>query len=176
MGTRGLTVVTYNNEVRVAQYGQWDHYPSGQGVTALEFLRNPQNVEELRNNIDKCYWISQDKLDALWKPFTGNAHAEGWVTLEEGKAFGEKYPSLTRDTGAEILYVIAEATEPVPLSNNYEFSKDDLMCEGIYSVDLDRNTFISEYGGMSTKVYDLDNLPTQEEYVASFKRKEEVNA
>lgn len=175
MGTRGLTVVTYNNEVRVAQYGQWDHYPAGQGVTALEFLRNPENVEQLRKNMDKCYWIPQDKHEALIGEFS-SSDKSGWVTFEEGKAFGEAYPSLTRDTGAEILYVIAEATEPVPLVNEYEFSKDDLMCEGIYSVDLDRNTFISEYAPYPTKVYDLDNLPTREDYLAAFKEEEEVNA
>ena len=172
MGTRGLTVVTYNNEVRVAQYGQWDHYPSGQGVTALEFLRDKNNVEKLRNNIDKCYWIPQEKHEAIVAEFS-SLDKQGWMTMEDGKAFGEAYPSLTRDAGAEILYVIAEATGPVPLANNYEFAEDELMCEGIYSVDLDRNTFISEYAPYPTKVYDLNNLPTQEDYIAAFKEEEE---
>ena len=35
MGTRGLTMVVSKGKTRVAQYGQWDHYPSGQGRTAF---------------------------------------------------------------------------------------------------------------------------------------------
>jgi len=39
MGTRGLTSVIYKNETKIAQYGQWDHYPAGQGATVLKFLK-----------------------------------------------------------------------------------------------------------------------------------------
>jgi hypothetical protein len=39
MGTRNATIVIKDNKTKVAQYGQWDGYPSGQGVTALNFLR-----------------------------------------------------------------------------------------------------------------------------------------
>lgn len=39
MGTRGLTAVMVDGEYKVAQYGQWDHYPDGQGKTALAFCR-----------------------------------------------------------------------------------------------------------------------------------------
>ncbi len=38
-GTRNLTCVVVGGEYKVAQYGQWDGYPSGQGLTALNFLR-----------------------------------------------------------------------------------------------------------------------------------------
>ena len=38
MGTRNLTTVIKNSETKVAQYGQWDGYPGGQGLTALKFL------------------------------------------------------------------------------------------------------------------------------------------
>lgn len=173
MGTRGLTIVTYNNETRVAQYGQWDHYPSGQGVTVLEFLRKPENVEALRNNIDKCYWISQDGHEALVDEFSGKASmGRGWMTSEESELFKESYPSLHRDTCAEILYVIAEATAPVPLKDESEFANDDLMCEGIYAVDLDRNIFSSEYAPYPVVTYELDKLPTVEEYIAAFKEDE----
>ena len=45
MGTRNLTIVR-NKEgiIRVAQYGQWDGYPEGQGITALNFIKNKDNL------------------------------------------------------------------------------------------------------------------------------------
>src|SRR3546814_20563425 len=39
MGTRNLTCVVVDGAYKVAQYGQWDGYPSGQGATARAFLR-----------------------------------------------------------------------------------------------------------------------------------------
>lgn len=39
MGTRHLIIVVSQQEVKVAQYGQWDGYPDGQGKRILTFLR-----------------------------------------------------------------------------------------------------------------------------------------
>ena len=39
MGTRNLTMVISNGKTKVAQYGQWDGYPDGQGMTALSTLK-----------------------------------------------------------------------------------------------------------------------------------------
>jgi hypothetical protein len=70
------------------------------------------------------------------------------MTYDSGKAYGEKYPSLTRDTCTEILYVIANATEPVPIHLDLEFEDDDLFCEGVYEVNLDNKTYTSKYNGI----------------------------
>lgn len=40
MGTRNLTMVMVDGVYKVAQYGQWDGYPSGQGITVFIFSRN----------------------------------------------------------------------------------------------------------------------------------------
>ncbi|MHC5949058.1 hypothetical protein ACVXZ3_04645 [Providencia hangzhouensis] len=40
MGTRHLICVAKDGDYKVAQYGQWDGYPSGQGLTLLTFLRD----------------------------------------------------------------------------------------------------------------------------------------
>lgn len=39
MGTRSLTCVVLDDQFKIAQYGQFDGYPSGQGKTALEIMR-----------------------------------------------------------------------------------------------------------------------------------------
>ena len=32
MGTRNLTMVIQDQQTRIAQYGQWDGFPDGQGI------------------------------------------------------------------------------------------------------------------------------------------------
>ena len=51
MGTRNLTMVIQNQETKIAQYGQWDGFPDGQGITILTFLQDKSNVEKLKQII-----------------------------------------------------------------------------------------------------------------------------
>jgi len=39
MGTRHLICVVKGKEYIVAQYGQWDGYPTGQGIGVLNFFK-----------------------------------------------------------------------------------------------------------------------------------------
>ncbi|OBT59797.1 hypothetical protein VE03_10541, partial [Pseudogymnoascus sp. 23342-1-I1] len=48
LGTRNLVFVYYQSRFVLAQYGQWDGYPEGQGFTILAFLRTPLNIERLK--------------------------------------------------------------------------------------------------------------------------------
>ena len=54
MGTRNLVAVQIDGQYKIAQYGQWDGYPSGKGLEVLEFLRERMNeeafVKALRNS------------------------------------------------------------------------------------------------------------------------------
>ena len=38
MGTRNLTAVYLDGQYKVAQYGQWDGYPEGQGIASAQRL------------------------------------------------------------------------------------------------------------------------------------------
>lgn len=144
MGTRGTTEVIYNGEIVVSQYGQWDHYPSGQGLTVLKFLRNPDNISNLKKNLELhlTYEASDDELKKIYANYF---REDGMGSLEDGERFSKDYPSLTRDTGAGILEVIANATEPVPLVLDKEFKDDRLFCEGVYTINLDDDTFTTRY-------------------------------
>lgn len=51
MGTRHLTVVVKNDKYKVAQYGQWDGYPSGAGANVIEFIQST-NMDSFSNKID----------------------------------------------------------------------------------------------------------------------------
>jgi hypothetical protein len=146
MGTRGITEVIYNDKIVVSQYGQWDHYPSGQGITILNFLSNPLNIDKLKNslNLHLTYEASDDELKKIYANYF---REDGMGSLEDGERFSKDYPSLTRDTGGGILEVIANATDPVPLVLDPDFKNDDLFCEGIYIINLDDETFTTTYGG-----------------------------
>lgn len=160
MGTRNLTAVIKNGEPVIAQYGQWDGYPEGQGTTVYEFIKHA-GVARLEANLDKAYWASEDELKAIYSKYQSE---EGWMTMEEGKAFGEAYPSLSRDTCAEILEVVASSSERVPLVNEMEFLQDTLFCEWAYVLDLDTRT-LKVYGGAEEPrvEFSLDDFPTTNE-------------
>ncbi len=131
MGTRGLTKVIKNDKVVVAQYGQWDHYPSGQGLTALRFLKDEANVDKLDKGL---YWLYEvDSKDV--GEIVDRIGEENFVTA---------YPSLIRDTGAEILELIANAKGALPVLLDTDFENDELFCEGVFTVDLDKKRFITK--------------------------------
>lgn len=169
MGTRGVTEVVYNGKLVVSQYGQWDHYPSGQGVTILNFLSKPTNIDKLKKNLELhlTYEASDEELKKIYSNYF---REDGMGTMEDGERFGKDYPSLTRDTGGEILSVIANATEPVPLVLDKEFKNDDLFCEGIYTINLDDETFTTEFGGETlTLSFDQVREITYEDYCEAAK-------
>jgi len=153
MGTRNLTkVINKAGQVVVAQYGQWDGYPSGQGVTALYHAHNAKGIE---SNLSKCYFASQDELQNIDS-----------IIAASKKPIVETYPTLSRDTCADILGYVAFATQNIPLVNDSDFEKDTLMCEGVYTIDFQRMKFVSKFG--KTVEFDLEDLPSKEEYLGAW--------
>jgi hypothetical protein len=164
MGTRNLTVVYKDGTHKVAQYGQWDGYPSGQGLTCLRFLQK----------MDKQTFMQQ--LDTK----------VGWATPEDVAA---KHPYNNRDVALGILELIYNSECELKIVDKIEFGKDSLFCEYAYVIDLDKDTFEiyegfnidklesterfyteqpkeGEYFGVKLiKTYPLGALPTEEEFL-----------
>ena len=160
MGTRNLTVVkNADGEIRIAQYGQWDGYPSHTGACILHFLSDSQNVDYLKAGIEFTRFITDEQVDSIYNEVTNRAGVE---------AFKESYPSLTRDTGWEILEVVRDKTN-VPLVNSIDFAADDLFCEGYYEINFQTNEFISKYNGI-TNTYPIWGLPMVDDYLNSFEK------
>jgi hypothetical protein len=116
MGTRNLTMVIQNGQTKVAQYGQWDGYPEGQGATALKFLKS-SNLQHFTNQLQKCQFL---------------------------KDSGGYPPSnfVDRDHGAEILNEINNTNESeIKLIDSTNFAGDSVFCEWGYVVDFDTQTF-----------------------------------
>ena len=200
MGTRNLTmVIDKEGETKVAQYGQWDGYPDGQGATALDFLHNC-DLEKLNEKLNELKWFTQDELKQLYSD-------ENWRS---------KFPWLSRDLGADILNAIyfGKYEEGSSFSgkriiecnvdkviNSEKFAGDSLFCEWAYVIDLQKGTFevyegfqkepISEderfysffeqpehgtdayYPVKKVKEWKLSELPTKEEFIAEFVTEDE---
>ena len=158
MGTRNLTkVINKAGEVVVAQYGQWDGYPSGQGVNALYHAHNHKQIEA---GLARVRWAEQEELEKI----QSSLPEMNFLGTDDSKNFGLLYPNLTRDTCADILGVVAWSVGEVILVDQSDFEKDTLMCEGVYTIDFQQGKFVSKYG--KTIEFDLDNLPSKEEYLA----------
>jgi hypothetical protein len=169
MGTRHLTVIKdFDGVVKVAQYGQWDGYPDGQGLVALDALTN-YTTTDIAMGLNNCRWIEQSELETIVDLY---CEQSGYMTLDQSKKFSEEHPSLSRDTGADIINLVCKSAtsgESIPLQNDYEFKDDDLYCEGVYEVDLSTNEFISWFNGTKVK-FNLDELPSPSKYVEAFNR------
>jgi hypothetical protein len=168
MGTRNLTkVIDKDGTLRVAQYGQWDGYPSGQGVNMLSFISEHGMLNKIEKALAKCRWIEQAEIDQMWFRFqevTKFAEAR-----EDYMGFHIIYPSLSRDTGSDILKVIVYSNEDVELSDESSFEKDGLMCEGVYTLNFQTREFISWFNEDEV-VISFDSLPmTEEEYLNAWK-------
>lgn len=139
MGTRHLICVVSDDDYRIAQYGQWDGYPKGQGAAILEFLKSPK-AERLKENLGNCTWITNTEYEKLWKEF-GVDGKQKWIDHDIYREFCNKHPELSRDTGAKILGIVAGTTDEIKLQNSLDFSQDSLFCEWAYVIDFDQNTF-----------------------------------
>jgi hypothetical protein len=126
MGTRHLILVYYKGQCRICQYGQWDGQPGGQGLTCLHFLFDEQNIINLRKVLD---------------------HSDNCLIVIE---------SLSRNTGADILNVVARATPEGPVKVylwEMEFLHDEVFLEWAWVVDLDSKV-LESYTGCNYKVLD----------------------
>lgn len=143
MGTRHLVAVQIGGEYKVAQYGQFDGYPGGQGLCVLDFLREG-DIAGLKRNLAKTYTPTEEDTARMWAEVGHDIVASnGMVPSETSKEFGKLYPSLHRNTGAGILALIAasDGVSKIPINNSIEFAGDSLFCEWAYVVDFDLGTF-----------------------------------
>lgn len=185
MGTRNLTVVYLDGQYKVAQYGQWDGYPEGQGLTALSFLREKMNVEQFKSALRNSSYISNEEITDLYRKYGASE---------------KDYPNFSRDTGAEILEMIQNHPDGLKLKDDINFVADSLFCEWVWVIDLDVGTFegycgfnnttpltkddrfyyflrnLEENGYFGVRLvakWSFDALPTDEEFLDTFKYEEE---
>ena len=157
MGTRNLTVVFMDGEYRVAQYGQWDGYPEGQGLTCLRFLRDQMNEKEFRENLSHIKYIDARKLQRMWMDY--GMDDDGSIPIKDADRFRAAFPEFSRDTGAEILTMIQNnRITSNCLEDSLTFASESLFCEWAYVVDFDKRTFEVYKGFNKTPLEESDRF------------------
>ena len=185
MGTRNLTLVQYQNEIKVAQYGQWDGYPSGNGVQILKFCNSNQNLNNLRNRLKNIRFLTDEEEDDIYKTLSKleDKRRKAKATYNYYKPtkkenFAEDYFEfyLTRDIGWNILNIINENVpyetiendeDKIKLSNHFTFGYNSLFCEWAYLINLDTNKLECYCGFNKT-----ENNPKSRWYVENPKEDE----
>ena len=195
MGTRNLTAVMLNGEYKVAQYGQWDGYPDGQGLRCLEFLRDKCDMDAFTDAVKNVSFCTTEEIDALLQGY--GVDEDGYMKMIDYDRFSNDYPELSRDTGAGILEIIQKKRGAVRLRNNIDFAADSLFCEWAWVIDLDDQSFEGHAGFNTTPLtpddrfffladqeregysgvklvakWSLDQLPTDKEFLAAFEEDE----
>ena len=100
MGTRHLTIVKQKGEIKVAQYGQWDGYPDGAGINAVNFLHeisSPELMERFNRRVKLCHWATQEEIDSI-------NEAMNMTEIED--PMNQLYPEFSRDTSTNLLWMI----------------------------------------------------------------------
>jgi len=199
MGTRSLICVFKDGKYKVAQYSQWDGYPEGQGIGVLKFLTKEMDRNLFETKLNMVRFGTEEELNKQWKEC--GADDSGWVNMEVSNRHKKLYPENDRDTGSDILSIIQNTNKPLVLENSLEFAADSLFCEWAYVIDLDKNTF-EVYEGFNQEplddnerfsfldynpphrtdkyypvrlvaIFDINNLPTEEEFLNTFKSDED---
>lgn len=172
MGTRNLIVVKdKNGEVKVAQYGQWDGYPEGQGFGILKFLRE-HNMDEFNEKIQNTRFIEPDRRDKefidSYDNSTPNRSHEPDLRKPEQKEWFEKF--ISRDLGAEVLSNIFNSdSDEILLKNSYAcYEDEDCLCEWFYTLDLKNMILLAEGWNKKLLIGISDGIPEDKDYLELF--------
>lgn len=200
MGTRHIIAVKEDGKFKVFNYGQWDGYPEGQGVTVLDFLQK-MDLSVFREHLNKIHFVTEEEYHQWWSDIGVDLNkCNGFVNSTDSDKFYEDKPQLSRDMGANILTYILETESPVLMPCNLGNGFAGTWCEWFYVIDLDQmklsvfdsyifederdidieneNVEIDE----STLIYleskaratfNLEDLPTKDDFINNFCNKDD---
>ena len=154
MGTRNLTMVIKGEKPVIAQYGQWDGYPSGSGLYILSFLKK-RSLNKFKKKLELVRFATDEDIAEVEEFMKSIGVTDGWLNMDQSSLYHQKYPFLTRDNGSGILQMVHDNKEPIFLTDSSDFAKDSLFCEWAYVIDLDKGTF-EIYDGFNQRPLDED--------------------
>ena len=137
MGTRHLIAVHKDGKYPIAQYGQWDGYPTGQGVRVLAFCQDAGKLQRLEANLGLLHEVTKAEWDAINEK-AGIPEGTEWINMAQVAARKQLAPQMDRDLSAGILDMVADrAGSPMAVQNALKFAADSLFCEWAYVIHFD---------------------------------------
>lgn len=183
MGTRNLTmVINKQGELKVAQYGQWDGYPSGQGATILRFCSNRKNLKALQSILPQIKFFNKCKDIDRWiegydkrctEEFSNSIAEESKKKRTDADIYWFEN-LITRDLGGSILYSLIsidlkrlplEHSNTIYLKDESDFGKDSLMCEWAYCINFKTNKLEVYEGFNQDRSLEGDLFKTTDKYL-----------
>lgn len=122
MGTQHLIEVELDGQLRIAQYGQWDGYPTGQGEGIAEFIHGQYDREKFKTALLDCRFMNDTDFAAV--------DESNWKVT---------HPQLSRDVGSDILGNVQDDGVRL-LKDSSDFKEDRLFCEYYYRIDANNET------------------------------------
>jgi hypothetical protein len=175
MTTHGVISVFDNSGFAVAHRSVRSGNPSADGNEILRFLKEPGNIERLTEGLQHVDYLTEEGC-------------EEFEPMDISSSDNSVLPSLSHNTGANILEMVAQATAekrvPICPSASLSFAIHD-WCHWFYMVDLDSETF-QVFGNINgnrvyrschrsfvpamIKVFPFSQLPaTGEEFICALK-------
>lgn len=161
MGTRNLSLCKLDGEYRIAQYGQWDGYPKGQGVTILEFCRDKDKLAILKSLLlqNKVRYYTDEEAKAM-----------NDLLMVKSKSALRMFDLFnSRDVCGKIFDNIVSNYKEfnlILLTDDSDFLENGIYCEWAYCINFDDNTLeVYCNGNNLIKTFSLDDLPTDEKFI-----------
>ena len=171
MGTRNLTmVINKEGETKIAQYGQWDGYPSGVGLGVLSFIKDKKMFNKLKKNLSKVRFLDRENIDKEFAE-SYDKNSPQWSNEPDNRTEEQKYwfeTYCSRDLAEKVLENIAHSKDKeIILLNSEDTAKNDGWVEYSYVINLNKNTFECYYhiDEEPIKVYSLDELPDEDDFI-----------
>lgn len=179
MGTRNLTLVKdREGKTRVAQYGQWDGYPEGQGSTILNFIRNKENRDALEEVIKNVKFITSGAPQAVKDYIEAyNKRCSQWSNEPDNRTEADKYwydNLISRDTCGKILerlvktdveHLPVEFGKEIYLQDSSDFANDSLFCEFAYCVNYQTEKLEVYINGKEKVIeFGFESLPNEDDF------------
>ena len=157
MGCKGLILVLFEKQIRVAQYCHSDSYIDDCGIDVLRFLTECDN-EKFKEQLLKCHFMSPEDIKENYTCYF-DEHEDATI-----RKYYEQFYFLDPEANARILSDVYHSNENIiDLEDSHKF-RHSSSCQYCYIIDLDQNKFSTEKNNKLIAVFDLNNLPDEDKY------------